>query len=304
MPQLQLLQYGHGSHLLKRDLLGSVACQPRLVSLHLLGRWPEAVDSAPVLRLQDMAHLLFVRLDLECLENSSCLRDIALPDRCFTTLVLIEPQFKVWSPVVFPSLTSLCIKWRECDSIMAQPMHMLVALRDSPKIECVDLTYPRGFKVTGRLSLPQTLSALRLRVKGRTKVKEPLHIRLHAGIERLTLQLWGSHIVILAGWDDLEYFTDMHVEAATIGGLSGPLEEVFWELGGQDTVRVPHEDEIYGGGGGRAVEAAHMGPWPPSMPEYDGPDVPEARACFYWPCTCGACESCWGKDFWRMPGSG
>ena len=134
MPQLQVLIYGHGSRLLKRDLLGSVACQRRLVSLHLLGRWPETVDSAPVLRLQDLAHLMFVRLDLKCLENSSCLGDIALPERCFWDLVVIKPQFDKWSPLMFPSLTSLCIKWRECDHVMAQPTYVLAALKDSPKI--------------------------------------------------------------------------------------------------------------------------------------------------------------------------
>ena len=86
--------------------------------------------------------------------------------------------------------------------------------------------------MTGHLSLPQTLTALRLRVKGRVKVKEPLHVRLRASMQRLTLQLWGSHIVILAGWADLQSLKELHVEAATIGGLGGGAEYCVRGIGG------------------------------------------------------------------------
>ena len=95
----------------------------------------------------------------------------------------------------------------------------------------------------------------------------------------------------------------MHVEAASIS-LGPHLGGIVQERG-QVTTQVPDRSENSGGGGRQAVQVAHIGPWPPSLPGYGGPDVPEARACRYWPCACGACESCRKAEFWRAPaGSG
>lgn len=196
-------------------------------------------------------------------------------------------------------MKGLSIKWRECHQIRAQPIHVLATLQDS--IQSLDINYPRRFKITGPLNLPQTLTALRLCVKGHANNQEPLRISMHAGMQRLTLQLWGSPIAFAGPRAAFQSLTDMHVEAATVD-LGQHLNEIVQERG-QLTVRVPDGNEMYGDGGGRLVQVAHMGPWPPSMPGYDWAVVPEACACCYWPCACGACESCRRADFWRAPGS-
>ena len=125
---------------------------------------------------------------------------------------------------------------------------------------------------------------------------------MHACLQHLTLQLWGGHVVFVGPRGVFQSLTDMHVEAAHIK-LGKHLRAAVKEKGYhfQFSVRVPDKSEIYGGGAGQPVHVAHMGPWPPSMPGYDGPDVPEARACRYWPCACGACESCCRAHFWRAP---
>lgn len=244
MPQLQVLVYGYGSRKLSRNLLESVACLPRLVSLQLLGYWP-ADGSEPVLRLQDMIRLRFVRLDLKGLRDFSFVEHVTLPERCAVSLAVIDPDFDEWPPLTYPSLKCLCIDWRVRNRVMGQPTCMLAALQG---LQSLDITYPRHFKVAGHVSLPQTLTALRLRVIGHANNKKRLHISMHARMQRLTLQLWGGHIVVVGGRTAFQSLTDMHVEAATLD--LGPHLGGIVQGRGQLTARVPDENEDYEDGGG------------------------------------------------------
>ena len=303
MPQLQVLVYEQKlGHALTHSLLESAACQPRLVSLQLLGAWPKGVGSGYVLRPHDMSRLVFLRLDLHSLtyKNFSFAAHADLPERCSVALTTVNPKvfFSRQDLYAFTSLKSLCIKWHQGHRPTAQPSRLLAAL--PPTVESVDITCPEGFRISRRLTLPETLKALRLRVDG-CAGHTAVRLSMHAGMQRLTLQLWGEHILFVGRRAAFESLTDMHVEAATVS-LGPHLGMIVLERG-QLTMRVPDESEIYGGGGREPVQVAHMGPWPPSMPSYEGPDVPEARACCYWPCACGACESCCKAAFWRAPGS-
>ena len=173
-------------------------------------------------------------------------------------------------------------------------------------VENIDMTYPEGFWIrNSRLKLPPMLKALRLRADGRADGQKPLLVSMHACLQRLTLQLWGGHVVFVGPRGVFQSLTDMHVEA-TIINLGMHLRAVVQKEGAsfQLSKRVPDKSEMYGGGGGWQVQAAHLGAWPPGMPGYDGPDVPEARACCHWPCACGACETCCRAHFWRVLGSG
>ena len=304
MPQLQVLMYGYAGCELTHSLLESAACQPRLVSLQLLEAWPKGWGPGSVLRPHDMMRLVFLRLDLHYLtaKNFTFAENVALPERCSVALTLTNPTvlFSRLNLRAFTFLKSLCIEWMyQCPGPTAQPSRLLAAL--SPTVESVDITCPEGFRISRRLTLPQTLMALRLRVDGRAGGQTPLCLSMHAGMQRLTLQLWGGHIVFSGLRAAFQSLTDMHVEAATAS--LGPHLDVIVQERGQLTTRVPDKREIYGGGGGQPVQVAHMGPWPPSMPGYKGPDVPEARACCYWPCACGSCESCCKAAIWRAPGS-
>ena len=151
----------------------------------------------------------------------------------------------------------------------------------------------------------QTLVALRLRISGLINSQETLAVHLHANMQRLTLQAWGGHVFLWGPDAAFQSMTDMHVEAASINTTPRAYPRLNVQERWQVSARVPDETEIYGGTGGQPVQVAHLGQWPPSVPGYEGPDVPGARACCYWPCACGACDICRRADFWRVPlGSG
>ena len=157
--------------------------------------------------------------------------------------------------------------------------------------------------MSSSLRLPQPLKALRLCIDGgSSNDMKLLCLSMLPGMQRLTLQLWGFHVSFRGPRAVYQLLTNVHVEATHII-LEKHLGAVVQEKG-QLSMRVPDKSEIYGGGDGQPVWVAHIGPWPPSMPGYKGPDVPEARACCYWPCACRACETCCEASFWRAPGSG
>ena len=89
MPQLQVLVYGCVSHKLDRSLLDSIACQPRLVSLQLLGSWPRGVVCGSVLRLEDMTRLTRLRLDVADLRS---IQRMPVLERCTVALTLLNPD--------------------------------------------------------------------------------------------------------------------------------------------------------------------------------------------------------------------
>ena len=302
MTQLRVLVFGNPSVTLRQALLESVVCQPRLVSLQLFGRLTENSECTCLRRLQGIARLCFVHLDLFLLKNTSFIQCMALPECCSAALTLVNPavDFSAWTLHTSSFLTGLCIEWHE-SRVAARLTSVLAALPNT--VERVDITYPMGFKLSSQLKLPLALKALRLRADGCAYGQKPLCISMHAGMQRLTLQLWGGHLVFLGHRPAYQSLTNVHLKAATIS--LGKHLGMIMQARGQLRTRVPDTSEIYGGGDGQPVQVAHMGPWPPSMPDdYRGPDVPEARACCYWPCACGACESCRKADFWRAPGSG
>ena len=300
MPQLRVLVFGKSTVPLSQDLLESMACQPSLVSLQLIGRLIDKSSPACLEPLRALARLTFLRLDLSLLKDISFFQHMALPKCCSAALHLADPavSFSRRTLHKFSSLKDLCIEWHE-HRVAARLTSVFAALPNT--VERVDITYPMGFKLSSQLKLPLALKALRLRADGHAYGQKPLCISMHAGMQRLTLQLWGGHVVFLGHRPAYQSLTNVHLEAATIS-LGKHLGTIM-QARGQLTTRVPDTSEIYHGGGGQLVQVAHMGPWPPSMPGYKGPDVPEARACCYWPCTCGACESCCKADFWRAPGS-
>ena len=315
IPQLRVLIYGYAEHMLNHSLLESVACQPRLMSLQLIGKWPHPqvlphgiegaiegvrVVSGSILRVRDITRLVFLRLDVT---DFSCAERMALPMRCSGALTLTNPAVDCsqWNLCAFTSLHSVCIQWWPGHRPKQQVSNLLEALPVT--VESVDVTYPERCRVSSYLRLPHPLKALRLRVDGGCADDlRHLRISLLAGMQRLTLQLWGFFVSFPGPQHVFESLTDMHVEATHIDLLQH-LGEVVQEKG-QLSTRVPDKSELYGGGGGQPVHVAHMGPWPPSNWGFTGPDVPEARACCYWPCACGACETCCEASFWRAPGSG
>ena len=307
MPQLEVLVYGCISHRLTPGLLDSVARQPRLVSLQLIGKWPEGVVCGSVLRLEDMTRLMCLRLDVAELMS---IQHMPALERCTVAVTLLNPdtscnaqgrEYTAWALNAFTALSSLSIEWDDSHVHRVLIDEVLDAVPKS--VRSVDITFPKGCSMYLPhldLSDRQTLVALRLRISGLTGSQNRLAIDLHASMQRLTVQLWGGRVFVNGPDDALQSMTDMHVEAASIEawGLG------FWDLYEQErwqcSARVPHKTEIYGGTGRRGVQVVHMGAWPPSFPGYEGPDVPEARACCYWPCACGACESCRRADFWPV----
>ena len=314
MPQLQVLIYGYAEHTLSPSLLESVACQPRLMSLQLIGKWPDRllpptvveaakgvrVVSSSLLRVGDITRLVFLRLDVT--EFYSAER-MALPMRCSGALTLTNPgvDCSLWNLSAFTSLHSVCIQWWPGHWPKEQVSNLLEALPFT--VESVDITYPERCRVSSYLRMPLPLKALRLRIDGGCGDDlKHLRISMLGGMKRLTLQLWGFLVSFPGPQHVFESLTDMHVEATHIDLLQH-LGEMVQEKGRLST-RVPDKSELYDGGGGELVQVAHMGPWPPSNWGFTGPDVPEARACCYWPCTCHACETCCEASFWRAPGSG
>ena len=163
MPQLQVLVYGYRSVGLSPDLLESVACQPRLLSLQLLGQWSDTIQPGCIKRLQDMTHLAFVRFDCFSLKDLSFTEHVALPEalaggeRCSATLRVVDPNFSTWSLRTFPFLTSLCIEWQKCHRTRAQPAYVFKSLPNT--VERVDLKYPVGLQINSPLKLPQAQGA-------------------------------------------------------------------------------------------------------------------------------------------------
>ena len=312
MPQLQVLVYGYVSHRLDRSLLDSIACQPRLVSLQLLGKWPRGVVCGSVLRLEDMTRLTRLRLDVTDLRS---IQRMPVLERCTVALTLLNPdpslnaqalRYTAWALHAFNSLSSLSIEWDDSHGHGMRLNEVLDAVPES--VRSVDITCAQGCRIKAAylsLSDGQPLVALRLRTSGLSNSPEPLSVHLHASMQRLTLQAWGVHVVLRGPSAAFQSMTDMHVEAASIDAepLGSPRLTVQerWQV----SARGPGETEIYGGTGGQLVQVAHLGQWPPSVPGYEGPDVPGARACCNWPCARGACDICRRADFWRVPlGSG
>ena len=244
-----------------------------------------------------MTRLISLRLDVAYFVSAE---RMPLPERCSAALKLQDPLgvFSEWNPRAFASLTSLCIGWgaEAFGNFLPRESltHLFAALPGTVERLDIMCTYPTGCSVVEYMTLPQTLKALRLRCDG-----SALRLRMHPGVQRLMLQFSRGQVVLDNPASAFQSLTDMHVEAATLD-LGQHLGEIVQEKG-QLSMRVPDKSEIYGGGDGRPVRVAHLGPWPPSMPGYDGPDVPEARACCYWPCACGACESRCRAHFWRVP---
>ena len=80
MPQLQVLMYGHRSVVLSPDLLESVVCQPRIVSLQLSGQWSKVSKPGCIERLQGMMHLGSVRFECYFLKDFTLTEHVALPE--------------------------------------------------------------------------------------------------------------------------------------------------------------------------------------------------------------------------------
>ena len=307
MPQLEVLVYGCVSHRLDRSLLDSIACQPRLVSLQLLGKWPRGVVCGSLLRLEDLTRLRLDVADLRSIQRMPVL------ERCTVALTLLNPDpsyngVRTWLQHAFTSLSSLSIEWDDSHQPEAGIHSMLHALPDT--VRSVDITFPQGYKIlmmypSVSLIVKPTLVALRLRISGFTNSQEPLHLLLPYNMQRLTLQVWGGHVVLHGYKNTFKSMMDMHVEAASIDATARHYPHLNVQEGWQVSARVPDETEISGGMGGQPVQVAHLGAWPPSVPGYEGPDVLGARACCYWPCACGACDICRRADFWRVSlGSG
>ena len=310
MPQLEVLVYGCISHRLTPSLLDSVACQPRLVSLQLIGKWPEGVVCRSVLRLEDMTRLTRLRLDVAELRS---IQRMPVLEHCTVAVTLLNPdpscnaqgaRYTAWALHAFTSLSSLSIEWDDRHRPGDSLSEMLAAVPKS--VRSLDITCTHGCKLNLSWVSSRKLVALRLRINGLLNSPTTcLRATLRAKLQRLTIQAWGVHVRLGGAERTFLSMTDMHVEAASIDAnpLGRPPLRVQERL--QVSTRLPDESEIYGGTGGQPVQVTHLGQWPPSVPGYEGPDVPGAPACCYWPCTCGACESCRRADFWRVPlGSG
>ena len=99
IPQLRVLVYGCAEHTLSYSLLESVACQPRLMSLQLIGRWPGGAGggyrmvSGTTFRVRYMMRLVFLRLDVT---DFSFAEGMALPMRCSGALTLTNPAVDIF----------------------------------------------------------------------------------------------------------------------------------------------------------------------------------------------------------------
>ena len=264
-----------------------------------------------VVRLEDMTRLMHLRLDVAGLRS---IQHMPVSERCTVAVTLLNPHFSwdqgarytAWGLHAFTFLNSLSIKWDASHWHAALLGEMLEAVPKS--VRSLDITCPQSCEVFSpniRVSRRRALVALRLRISGLMYNQKPLRLRLPDSMQRLTLQAWGVHVVLDGHNGAFQSMTDMHVEAVSIDPTPWGSPRLNVQERWQVSARVPDASEIYGGTGGQSVQVAHMGQWPPSFPGYEGPDVPEARACCYWPCECGACDICRRADFWPVAlGSG
>ena len=184
----------------------------------------------------------------------------------------------------FACLEALKVTWStwRADVHTLELLALLAALPGS--VRSVAVLCPLGWEVASPLTLPPTLTALKLEHTSSVEDGgaqahgyEVLGVVLHARMQRLNMSFEGLHVCFHGDMQALQGLNDPNVGAPQVS-LGPHLGVIVGQYGGvmEPVLDQDSDDEL-----DPVLCKVHMGPWPPR-----------------WPCECGACEECHRATFW------